>query len=207
MNLLICRVQTSNFSLRFTGWGNLKMMGHLNRGHNPQSNSMPTQSRWGKIQVWRKEVDPALCEEISFDSGEKVEDVGTIHIAYRKATKSQNMKNGNKFTRYGNVFWVVHFVHWIWQVLTVCDPCIFGLKNKFQLACQILDLLIYVDDAYLWALCKVREMASTWTMNVFNMWMQYTQPHEVSSRCWIVEPLWVQLAIQSNVVDDILRHV
>ena len=37
--------------------------------------------------------------------------------------------------------------------------------------------------------------------------MEYTNPQEVSSQYWIVDPLWVQLDIQSNKVNNILGHV
>ena len=38
----------------------------------------------------------------------------------------------------------------------VCDACNFGLKNRFQLVCQRLDLSIYLGDVDLRSLRKVR---------------------------------------------------
>ena len=39
--------------------------------------------------------------------------------------------------------------------------------------------------------CRVQklQMASTWSMNVFHMWMEYTQPQHISNKYWIVDPL------------------
>ena len=48
---------------------------------------------------------------------------------------------------------------------------------RFQLACERLKLSIYVGEAELRPLCKMREMASMWTMN-FNTWMDYTLPQK-----------------------------
>ena len=55
----------------------------------------------------------------------------------------------------------------------------FGLKNKFQLACRRLDMSVYVVDHDLQSLCNAGEVASTWTMSLFNMWMECSQPQEV----------------------------
>ena len=36
-------------------------------------------------------------------------------------------------------------------------------------------------------------MASTWTLTLFTMWMEYSFPHDVSKWFTIVDPLWMQL--------------
>ena len=84
------------------------------------------------------------------------------------------------------------------SVLTVCDSCNFGLKNKFQLACRVLDLSVYVVDHDLRLLCKAGEMVSTRMTSLFSMWMEYMQLQKVSDMYWIIDPLWVQLAKQSK---------
>ena len=53
--------------------------------------------------------EPNLYEEIPSDSGVEAEDVGIVHIAYGKATRSQTITNGNKFTRYAKAIWACSF--------------------------------------------------------------------------------------------------
>ena len=64
-----------------------------------------------------------------------------------------------------------------------------------------------LGKADLQSLCRAGEMASTWTMSIFTMWMEYSLPQEVSNQFWIIDPLQVQLAKQSNKVEEILGRV
>ena len=52
---------------------------------------------------------PTLYEEIPFDSEVEAEDIGTVRIVDGKATRSQNIRSGNKFTRYAKARWVCSF--------------------------------------------------------------------------------------------------
>ena len=81
------------------------------------------------------------------------------------------------------------------------------MQNRFQLFCRRLNLSVYIGEGELQSMCTHGEMASTWSMNVFHMWMEYTQPQHISDRYWIVDPLWVQLYKQTNKANDILGQV
>ena len=81
------------------------------------------------------------------------------------------------------------------------------MQNRFQLFCRRLNLSVYIGERELQSMCTHGEMASTWSMNVFHMWMEYTQPQHISDRYWIVDPLWVQLYTQTNKANDILGQV
>ena len=64
-----------------------------------------------------------------------------------------------------------------------------------------------VTESDLETICKSREMASTWTMTLFTLWMEYSLPLEVTERFTIVDPLWVQLHQQAMKEQDILKKV
>ena len=56
-------------------------------------------------------------------------------------------------------------------------------------------------------MCKDGEMASTWTMSLFMLFMEYLLPLEVIKWFTIVDPLWVQLHEQCAKGQDILGKV
>ena len=78
---------------------------------------------------------------------------------------------------------------------------------RYQLTCPRLDMALDVTESDLETICKSREMASTWTMTLFTLWMEYSLPLEVTERFTIVDPLWVQLHQQAMKEQDILKKV
>ena len=78
---------------------------------------------------------------------------------------------------------------------------------RYQLTCQRLDLALDVTESDLETMCKCREMASTWTMTLFTLWMEYSLPLEVTERFTVVDPLWVTLHQQTMKGQAILRKV
>ena len=56
-------------------------------------------------------------------------------------------------------------------------------------------------------MCKDGEMASTWTMTLFMLFMEYSLPPEVTEHFSIVDPLWVQLHQQTAKGQAILGNV
>ena len=75
------------------------------------------------------------------------------------------------------------------------------------MACRHLDLAVFLTEVELCSLCIVGEMASTWMMTLFHLWMEYSLPPEINKWFHIVDPLWVQLEGQSDKVEDILTQV
>ena len=75
------------------------------------------------------------------------------------------------------------------------------------MACRRLDLAVFLTEVELCSLCTVGEMASTWMMTLFHLWMEYSLPPEINKRFHIVDPLWVQLEGQSDKGEDILTRV
>ena len=69
---------------------------------------------------------------------------------------------------------------------------------------NMLGLIVFVIEGELHSWCKTGEMASTWMMTLFLMWMEYSLSLEISEQFQIIDPLWVQLARQSDKVEDIL---
>ena len=75
------------------------------------------------------------------------------------------------------------------------------------MACQRIDLAVFLAEVELCSLCTVGEMASTSTMTLLHLWMEYSLPLEINKRFHIVDPLWVQLVEQRHKVENILTRV
>ena len=68
-------------------------------------------------------------------------------------------------------------------------------------------MAVDVTQSDLETMCKAREMASTWTMTLFTLFMEYSLPPEVTEHFTIVDPLWVQLHQQTAKGQAILGKV
>ena len=64
---------------------------------------------------------------------------------------------------------VVPYVYNIHRVFSCCNIMI---ENRFQLFCRRLNLSVYIGEGELQSMCTHGEMALTWFMNVFHMWME-----------------------------------
>ena len=65
----------------------------------------PPKLRRAKIQVQMKELDPALCQEITSESTEEASDDVIVFVGFGKATRSWDRTTSNKFTKYAPMFW------------------------------------------------------------------------------------------------------
>ena len=68
-------------------------------------------------------------------------------------------------------------------------------------------MAVDVTESDLETMCKDGEMASTWTMTLFMLFMEYSLPPEVTEHFTIVDPLWVQLHQQTAKGQAILGKV
>ena len=58
-------------------------------------------------------------------------------------------------------------------------------------------MTVDVTESDLETMCKDGEMASTWTMTIFMLFMDYSLPPEVTEHFTIIDPLWGQLHQQT----------
>ena len=142
-----------------------------------------------------------VCEQIASNFDEGTLDVRTDNIGFNNCVRTWDMTTNKPSARY------LHCDKGETSSVEDSIQLALSFRNRFQLACRSLELIVFVVELNLRTMCQAREMASTWTMSVFTMWMQYTLLQEVFERFHVFNRLWVQLQKQSCKVEDILGHV